>query len=390
MSDSRTRVLQQPRILVENQKTATFTVGQKIPFFTGGSIGTVASGNTTTLTPSQPVQQLLTVGLDLEITPVINNNGLVEMEVSVRNNSPLFSNVIFAGANYTGVGSNNQELQTTLLIPSGETRVIGGLVSDRKNETRSGIPGLYRIPVIGPALFGSISRPADDNRRTNLLIFLTPAIVAEKGGDLLKYKGRVTMNDEESYTTPTATLSDYSGGPALLPDKTSYGDLPPVDLGTPGLRNSVPPVEIPVETAPPTTLYAPTEEQQTIRTESQTTLDTAAPGTMTELRKIHIDESALASTDSLRSLLPRVPAPSGALSGTASSTQQAGAAPPTGVVPPTGGKPAVATPGIFQQPGSASATTIINNPPAVNAGGTGAPGNQPVTPQAPGPETRMR
>ncbi|MGI8906445.1 MAG: hypothetical protein ACR2IE_08150 [Candidatus Sumerlaeaceae bacterium] len=380
MSDSRTRVLQQPRVLVENQKTATFVVGQKIPFFTGGSIGSVNSGNNQVLTPSQPVQQLLTVGLDLEITPVIANNGLVEMEVSVRNNTPLFTTVRFAGQDYTGVGSNNQEIETTLLIPSGETRVIGGLVADSKSEQRSGIPGLYRIPVIGPALFGSLNKPANDNRRRNLLIFLTPTIVQEKAGDLLKYKGRVMQDVAEELTTPTATLSDYDVASLLPPDKTSYGSLRdqstpppllPLDLGTPGETNGVPAVELPpVETAPPA------EELHPLRSAIPDPYSVGT-GEMAELKKISIDSSKFTTTDSLRSLLPRIPAPSGALGGTVGTgakTAGTGTAPAPGTVPGAAGArpaPSVATPGVFQPP--ATATTIITSPVVTPAPAATAP-----------------
>src|SRR5690606_4297501 len=93
------------------------------------------------------------------------------------------------GEAYTGVGRTNQELVTTMWGPSGATRVIGGLVSDSKREARSGIPGLMKIPFIGPALFGSYTKSPEDNRRRNLLIFVTPTIVEESPSDPNKYKG---------------------------------------------------------------------------------------------------------------------------------------------------------------------------------------------------------
>src|SRR5690606_38790879 len=72
---------------------------------------------------------------------------------------------------------------------------------------------------------GSYTRPANDNRRRNLLIFLTPSIVVEKPGDLLKYKGQV-IADEPEFTMPDATLTDvtYDAQPLLPPDKTAYLD----------------------------------------------------------------------------------------------------------------------------------------------------------------------
>ncbi len=209
MSDSRTRVLQQPRLLVENQKIATFDVGQSVPFFTGGSIGVSQNGNQNNLTPSQPVQQLLQVGLFVEVTPIISANGMVELEITVENSSPLRVEQTFGGLAYTGVGKTNQELSTTMWVPSGSTRVIGGLVADSESESRKGIPGLMKIPIIGPALFGSYNKAPEDNRRRNLLIFVTPTIVEENLENPTKYKGALMANlPKDDLTTPPATLTD--------------------------------------------------------------------------------------------------------------------------------------------------------------------------------------
>ncbi len=241
MSDSRTRVLQQPRLLVENQKTATFDVGQSVPFFTGGSIGVSQNGNQNNLTPSQPVQQLLQVGLFLEVVPIISGNGMVELEITVENSSPLRVEQTFGGLAYTGVGKTNQELNTTMWVPSGSTRVIGGLVADSKSETKTGIPGLMKIPIIGPALFGGYTKAPEDNRRRNLLIFVTPTIVEENPSDTIKYKGALMADlPQEPLTTPTATLTDLptrSDGLSNLPqlekgDYLSYTPPPAPDFSS--------------------------------------------------------------------------------------------------------------------------------------------------------------
>jgi len=233
MSDSRTRVLQQPRMLVENQKLASFDVGQSVPFFSGGSIGVTSTGGINNLTPSQPVQQLLQVGLYVECTPIISANGLVELEISVENSSPLRVDQTFAGQSYTGMGKTNQTLETTMWVPSGSTRVIGGLVTDSKSEARSGIPGLSKIPYLGPALFGSYTRNPEDNRRRNLLIFITPTIVEETPSNPQKYKG-VLMADlpQDELTTPAATLTDikpYKAGRTQL-EKGNYLSYTPPPL----------------------------------------------------------------------------------------------------------------------------------------------------------------
>lgn len=328
MSDSRTRVLQQPRLFVENQKTASFDVGQSVPFLTGGSIGyNTTNGNVNTLTPSQPVQQLLQVGLYVEVTPIISGNGLVELELTVENSSPLIRDLVFAGQNFTGVGKTNQELETTMWVPSGQTRVIGGLVADSKSESRSGIPGLIKIPWIGPALFGSYNRDPEDNRRRNLLIFVTPTIVEESPTDMGKYKG-VLMADlpQEEFTTPTATLTDLPTGPARLSnleqlekgDHLSYTPPPipdfeamsrSLDQNPQPLLSPMPGTEVRRSNVPSLTgVEATVNIDQTATTD----LDTAAPaGDLTSLPRVTLNDQA--STDTLRSLIS-VSGPSGLMS----------------------------------------------------------------------------
>lgn len=195
MRDSRTRVLQQPRVIVENQKETRLNIGQNIPYFTGGFINN--NNNINSGFNSGPQQQNLTVGLELNIRPTILNSGMVQMEVQLTNSTPIIQTQVFAGQEFTGVGSNEQTIETTLRIPSGETRVIGGLVTDNKSENIGGVPGLVRIPVVGPILFGSYDRNFDDNRRRNLLIFLTPTVVEENPTDLVRFKGRI-MEDPEA------------------------------------------------------------------------------------------------------------------------------------------------------------------------------------------------
>ena len=237
MSDSRSRILQQPRILTMNQKEVSFAVGQQIPFFSGGNY---SSNNNNNLYNTGPVQQRIDVGLTLIVRPVILANGLVQMEVEVTNNTAFKTTEVFAGQAYTAIGTNNQELASVLIIPSGETRVIGGLVSDTRSETRSGVPGLMKIPVLGPALFGSYTRPEDQNLRRNLLIFLTPTIIEEQVKDMRRFKGRIVAEESMIDTLvplendPTAVLPD-----ALQPDATlSDTWLEPLPVSTPQPRPS--------------------------------------------------------------------------------------------------------------------------------------------------------
>ncbi len=344
MSDSRTRVLQQPRILVENQKTASFDVGQSVPFLTGGSIGVNQTGNNSVLTPSQPVQQLLQVGLFVEVTPIISANGLVELELTVENSSPLIRELIFNNATFTGVGKTNQELITTMWVPSGATRVIGGLVADSKSESRSGIPGLMKIPVIGPALFGSYNKNPEDNRRRNLLIFITPTIVEESPSDFSKYRGSLMADLPQSeLTTPTATLTDLPTGALSNLAQLEKGDhlsyTPPPLPDFEAMSRSL--------DANGQVLLQPMPEDEIPSLEATVDLDTAVPGDLAPeglsvLPRVSLIEEP--STDTLSSLIGAT-GPSGALSsGTIGLVRPAAQRTPAPGSPAAPGQPPAAPP----------------------------------------------
>jgi len=73
------------------------------------------------------------------------------------------------------VARDRQQVQTILQVPSGQTRMIGGLITNRDTGTNSGVPFLVSLPVIG-YLFGT---KATEKTASNLMIFLTPSIVED-------------------------------------------------------------------------------------------------------------------------------------------------------------------------------------------------------------------
>jgi general secretion pathway protein D len=68
---------------------------------------------------------------------------------------------------------NQRQINSTVAIASGETVALGGLIQDERERSRSGIPLLSRIPIVG-ALFRT---DVDAARRTELLVLITPSVV---------------------------------------------------------------------------------------------------------------------------------------------------------------------------------------------------------------------
>jgi hypothetical protein len=116
----------------------------------------------------------MTSGLTVDIKPSISNRGLVEMEVAFENSQSF--TVANIGNGIPGIGTTADQAQTFLEIPSGETRVIGGLISRDHEDTTAGVPILSQLPWIG-FLFGN--KDKSDTTR-NLMFFVTPTIIDDK------------------------------------------------------------------------------------------------------------------------------------------------------------------------------------------------------------------
>ncbi len=173
LSDNRTRLLARPRILIANNELGRFEVARNEPirqtFFSGSNMSSGYNNNY-----RSSGQSLIPTGLIIELTPFISNRGLIEMEVQFENSVPLIVEDI--GDGNRGVGTTEETAETYLIIPDGETRLIGGLITQDTAESVTGIPFLTRIPIVG-YLFG---KKTTEETNRNLLFFMTPTIIIEE------------------------------------------------------------------------------------------------------------------------------------------------------------------------------------------------------------------
>jgi len=107
------------------------------------------------------------VGTQLTLTPTINEDGYVNLQLAQQ-----VSNAT-AEVQFGAPVISTREASTHLFVRDGQTAVIGGLVDRAENNTRSGIPFLKDLPLLG-GLFGSTTR---SEVRSELFLFLTPHIV---------------------------------------------------------------------------------------------------------------------------------------------------------------------------------------------------------------------
>ena len=169
----KTKVLSRPSVLARNNQPAIIQVGQNVPLITGVTYDSLGNQHNAITYQS--------VGVILEVTPFITKDGMVSMIVSpqVSQLDPTASVPISTGVG--GIVSapviDVRMANTVVDTPDGQTVIIGGLIQDTKSETITKIPFLGDIPLLG----NLFQRKQKDDSKTELVIFLTPHIVAAPG-----------------------------------------------------------------------------------------------------------------------------------------------------------------------------------------------------------------
>jgi general secretion pathway protein D len=156
-----TKVIANPHIAALDNQKATIKAGNRIPVSQQTIVGNVSNAVTTT-------SQYIDTGVLLQVTPHINDGGLVTLDVQAEVSSPGTPDV--AGG---APPIDTRSVQTLLSVPSGQTMVMGGLIQETKGNANKGLPLLNRIPILG-GLFGSETLTND---RSELVLFITPRVV---------------------------------------------------------------------------------------------------------------------------------------------------------------------------------------------------------------------
>jgi general secretion pathway protein D len=161
-SHTNVRVISAPRVLALNNEQARILVGSEVPF-TSATISGITSS-------VDQVVEYRDVGTQLTVLPTVNNDGYVTLRL-LQEVSELSTATVAAAQNSPII--TTREAETSAIVKTGRTIVIGGLISGQRTDIESGIPVLKDIPLIGN-LFKSKSL---DRQRQELAIFLTPYVV---------------------------------------------------------------------------------------------------------------------------------------------------------------------------------------------------------------------
>lgn len=208
-TDSKSDVLATPSLSTMDNQEAEFNVGQEVPVKTGSQSSTDASTVYNTI-------ERKTVGTKLKFKPQINEGDSVLLEIEQE-----VSSVDSASAN-SDLGStfNVRTIKNTVLVKSGETVVLGGLLDEKTNEVVSKVPLLGDIPVLGE-LFKSTST---DKTKRNLMVFIRPVILR----DPVTYSG---ISNAKYSMFRAEQLDRASKGLRLMPDEITTPVMPAYGSG---------------------------------------------------------------------------------------------------------------------------------------------------------------
>ncbi|MBQ8126034.1 MAG: hypothetical protein IJ173_09165, partial [Kiritimatiellae bacterium] len=175
-TDTRTKYVASPIVMTVDNKEATIEATSSRQFLTGWSA--VSSSYAGSGLPS-PNYTAKDIGITLKITPKINPNGTVMLEVEEEYSQVSGKQTMLSpqGASYTEQPvdvASTRKMAADIILENGQSVILGGLTTKTTIESESGIPILKDIPWIGKWLFGSVEQ---DEQRSELLIFMTPYVL---------------------------------------------------------------------------------------------------------------------------------------------------------------------------------------------------------------------
>ena len=199
-------VISSPSLMVLNNQKARINVGDQVPISTGSTSVPLAGGASSGATFAQSnTIQYKDTGVTLEVTPRVNANGLVIMKLRQIVSNVVKQTTLEAAATTTPATQtqsptiNKKEITSSVAVADGETIVLGGLIADDITDTKTGVPFLYQLPIIG-SLFGATTK---EDIKTELVILITPRVVKSKQDSRVisnEFKRKLTSIYKEEVT----------------------------------------------------------------------------------------------------------------------------------------------------------------------------------------------
>jgi len=205
--EDKVRVISTPSLMVLDNQSATIRVGDQIPVATDtfSSTGDLVSTSVS----------FKDTGVTLTVTPRVNSGGFVSLDIS--------QDVTNVGEIDEATGQRTffqRSINSAVAVQSGETLVLGGLIQQRAAQAKSGVPGLYKLPLLGN-LFG---QTVNETNRNELVVFITPRAVRNREEARLitrEYKRRIDQIDPLPFEGEPKEKDRQTPPPATEPVKNA-------------------------------------------------------------------------------------------------------------------------------------------------------------------------
>jgi general secretion pathway protein D len=162
--NSRTKILQRPRIQTSHNEPATLFVGSTQPYPTASYYGGGAYGGNTSI-------QQMQIGVTIEVTPLINPDGLVVMEIHTKIDD------VTGSVNIANVGdvpiTSSKEASSKVSVRDHDTIILGGMIYTKRTRGANGVPLLMDIPLLGYLFRNSTA----DDTRSELIVLIRPTVL---------------------------------------------------------------------------------------------------------------------------------------------------------------------------------------------------------------------
>jgi general secretion pathway protein D len=179
-------ILSSPHLLTLDNKEAEIVVGENVPFITS------QSRDSTNLSNVINTVERKDVGITLRLTPHIHESDFVSLDIFQESSAVKESSLLDSST--VGPTTTKRSAKTSVLVRSGDTVVLGGMMQETFSNSSSQVPFLGDIPILGNLFkYKSVSR-----KKTNLLIILTPRVIREPG-EMLDRSGEMKKKITEEF-----------------------------------------------------------------------------------------------------------------------------------------------------------------------------------------------
>src|SRR5579859_6869411 len=224
MSNSDTKLIQNPQIRALDGQKASLKIGDKVPVATGSFQPGIGGVGINPLVNTQ--FQYLDVGVNIDITPHVHANGEVTLKISMD------VSAVTGQSNIGGISQpiiGQRKIEHEIRLRDGEANLLGGIMEDQQTKSLSGIPGLAQIPIL-KYLFGQTTQDHSENQ---IVFAIVPHIIRSTD---------VNELNQRAIDIGTATTIELR--------HSSKGQVAPAGTATPG-EPSIQPAPNQPPAAPP-------------------------------------------------------------------------------------------------------------------------------------------